>query len=267
MLLKMFRKVGCHAEALHQGRARQCRHCLRPYPPPHDCFCWRRPRLLAGWFCKEQAADRNGCRRSWSGDSNECQHRSAAHRARRGSVQGKRDPWRICVGCHGRRKGGRNRKGHGEDYRDEPDASPADGCGSPVGRARATPGPPACVLALNKTVSGAISFSGTTDFNAVGCTVHSNSTSPQDLSVSGNAAVVVGGFCSAGGVSSTIALTPEPRKNCPQLIDPFRNLPAAVTTGCTYANSVQIQPNEQQTLSPGIYCNGLSIKGGANLQA
>jgi Flp pilus assembly protein TadG len=133
--------------------------------------------------------------------------------------------------------------------------------------ARATPRPPACVLALNKTVSGAISFSGTTDFNAVGCTVHSNSTSPQDLSVSGNAAVVAGGFCSAGGVSSTIALTPEPRKNCPQLIDPFRNLPAAVTTGCTYANSVQIQPNEQQTLSPGIYCNGLSIKGGANLQA
>jgi hypothetical protein len=133
--------------------------------------------------------------------------------------------------------------------------------------ARATPGPPACVLALNKTANGAISFSGTTDFNAVGCTVHSNSTSAQGLSVSGNAAVVAGGFCSAGGVSSTITLTPEPRKNCPQLLDPFRNLPAAVTTGCTYANNVQIQPNEQQTLSPGIYCNGLSIKGGANLQA
>ena len=59
--------------------------------------------------------------------------------------------------------------------------------------ARATPGPPACVLALNKTVSGAVSFSGTTDFKAVGCTVHSNSRSPQGISVSGVATVASGG--------------------------------------------------------------------------
>jgi len=133
--------------------------------------------------------------------------------------------------------------------------------------ARATPGPPACVLALNKTVSGAVSFSGTTDFKAVGCTVHSNSRSSQGISVSGAATVAAGGFCSAGGVSTTTPLTPEPRTNCPQLSDPFRNLASPVTTGCTYANNVQVQPNEQKTLSPGIYCSGLSIKGGATLQA
>ena len=132
---------------------------------------------------------------------------------------------------------------------------------------RRVAGPPACVLALNKTASGAISFSGNTDFSAVGCTVHSNSTSPQGLSVSGTASVVASGFCSAGGVSTTTPLTPEPRKNCQQLADPFRNLRAPVTTGCTYPNNVQVQPNEQKTLSPGIYCNGLSIKGGAVLQA
>jgi Flp pilus assembly protein TadG len=133
--------------------------------------------------------------------------------------------------------------------------------------ARATPGPPACVLALNKTVSGAVSFSGTTDFKAVGCTVHSNSRSSQGISVSGAATVAAGGFCSAGGVSTTTPLTPEPRTNCPQLSDAFRNLASPVTTGCTYANNVQVQPNEQTTLSPGIYCSGLSIKGGATLQA
>jgi Flp pilus assembly protein TadG len=131
---------------------------------------------------------------------------------------------------------------------------------------RAIVGPPACVLALNKTASNAVSFSGATDFSAVGCTVHSNSTSPQGLSVSGTASVVAAGFCSAGGISATTTLTPEPRKNCPQLADPFRNLPAPVTAGCTYPNTVQVQPNDQRTLSPGIYCNGLSIKGGAVLQ-
>jgi Flp pilus assembly protein TadG len=133
--------------------------------------------------------------------------------------------------------------------------------------ARALPGPPACVLALNKTVSGAISFSGTTDFKAVGCTVHSNSRSSQGISVSGVATVASGGLCSAGGVSTNTTLTPEPRTNCPQISDPFRNLVSPVTTGCTYANNVQVQPNEQKTLSPGIYCSGLSIKGGATLQA
>jgi Flp pilus assembly protein TadG len=132
--------------------------------------------------------------------------------------------------------------------------------------ARALPGPPACVLALNKTVSGAISFSGTTDFKAVGCTVHSNSRSPQGISVSGVATVSSGGLCSAGGISTNTTLTPEPRINCPQISDPFRNLVSPVTTGCTYANNVQVQPSEQKTLSPGIYCSGLSIKGGATLQ-
>src|SRR5215213_4013902 len=69
--------------------------------------------------------------------------------------------------------------------------------------ARATSGPPACVLALNKTVNGAITFSGSADFLAVGCSVHSNSRSPSSLSISGSGSVTAAGFCSAGGVSTS----------------------------------------------------------------
>ena len=133
--------------------------------------------------------------------------------------------------------------------------------------ARATSGPPACVLALNKTVNGAITFSGSADFMAVGCSVHSNSRSPSSLSISGSGSVTAAGFCSAGGVSTSKAITPEPRLNCRQIDDPFQSLPAPVTTGCTYPNLVQVQPNEQRTLAPGIYCGGLTIKGEATLQA
>lgn len=133
--------------------------------------------------------------------------------------------------------------------------------------ARATSGPPACVLALNKTVSGAITFSGSADFLAVGCSVHSNSRSPSSLSISGSGSVTAAGFCSAGGVSTSKAITPEPRLNCRQIDDPFQSLPAPVTTGCTYPNLVQVQPNDQRTLAPGIYCGGLTIKGEATLQA
>jgi Flp pilus assembly protein TadG len=133
--------------------------------------------------------------------------------------------------------------------------------------ARATSGPPACVLALNKTVNGAITFSGSADFLAVGCSVHSNSRSPSSLSISGSGSVTAAGFCSAGGVSTSKAITPEPRRNCRQIDDPFQSLPAPVTTGCTYPNLVQVQPNDQRTLAPGIYCGGLTIKGEATLQA
>ena len=133
--------------------------------------------------------------------------------------------------------------------------------------ARAISGPPACVLALNKTVNGAITFSGSADFLAVGCSVHSNSRSPSSLSISGSGSVTAAGFCSAGGVSTSRTITPEPRLNCRQIDDPFQSLPAPVTTGCTYPNLVQVQPNDQKTLAPGIYCGGLTIKGEATLQA
>jgi hypothetical protein len=79
--------------------------------------------------------------------------------------------------------------------------------------------------------------------------------------------VTAAGFCSAGGVSTSKAITPEPRLNCRQIDDPFQSLPAPVTTGCTYPNLVQVQPNDQRTLAPGIYCGGLTIKGEATLQA
>ena len=61
--------------------------------------------------------------------------------------------------------------------------------------ARALPGPPACVLALNKTVSGAISFSEHHRLQSRGLHVHSNSRSPQGISVSGTATVASGGLC------------------------------------------------------------------------
>ena len=133
--------------------------------------------------------------------------------------------------------------------------------------ARATSGPPACVLALNKTVNGAITFSGSADFMAVGCSVHSQFAQPERPLDLGLRLVTAAGFCSAGGVSTSRTITPEPRLNCRQMDDPFQSLPAPVTTGCTYPNLVQVQPNDQKTLAPGIYCGGLTIKGEAMLQA
>ena len=132
--------------------------------------------------------------------------------------------------------------------------------------ARATSGPPACVLALNKTVNGAITFSGSADFMAVGCSVHSNSRPERPLDL-GLRLRDRGRFLQRRRRQHVADHHPRAGLNCRQIDDPFQSLPAPVTTGCTYPNLVQVQPNDQKTLAPGIYCGGLTIRGEATLQA
>lgn len=71
-------------------------------------------------------------------------------------------------------------------------------------------GPLVCVLALNKTAPGAVTFAGNTSFDAENCAIYSNSSAGAGLIVQGSASVVAAGFCSAGGVSTPAGLTPTP---------------------------------------------------------
>jgi Flp pilus assembly protein TadG len=121
-------------------------------------------------------------------------------------------------------------------------------------------GPPVCVLALNQTAAGAVNFAGNTSFSAPNCVVYSNSSSASGISVQGSASVQAGYYCSAGGVSSSIVLTPAPQTSCNRLDDPFRNLPQADSAGCDYRNT-SVNPNTSRALSPGTYCGGLNLKG------
>src|SRR4051812_15570622 len=121
-------------------------------------------------------------------------------------------------------------------------------------------GPPVCVMALNRTANGAVSFAGNTSFVAPNCAVYSNSSSASGISVQGSATVQAAGLCSVGGVSAPSSLTPAPQTSCLRRDDPFRSLPQPATAGCDY-NNTTINPNTTRTLSPGIYCGGLNMKG------
>lgn len=126
-------------------------------------------------------------------------------------------------------------------------------------------GPPVCIMALNATASGAITFAGNSTFVADGCAIYSNSSSGSAIQAGGSATARAGGFCAVGGVSASgSTLTPTAETGCDRLPDPFRNLPAAGTPSPTY-NNVTVQPNTTQALSPGTYRNGLTIKGTATL--
>ena len=74
-----------------------------------------------------------------------------------------------------------------------------------VGRAVALvgAGQQTCVLALDNTPSGAVTFTGSTGAILVGCNVHANSLSPTGAVVSGSAEVETPCLSSSGGVSVT----------------------------------------------------------------
>jgi Flp pilus assembly protein TadG len=126
-------------------------------------------------------------------------------------------------------------------------------------------GPPVCVLALNQTAPGAVTFAGNTAFSAPNCVVYSNSSSASGISVQGSASVQAAAYCSAGGVSSSMLLTPTPQTSCNRVDDPFRSLTPPASAGCDYRNGLTVNPNNTRALSPGVYCGGLNLKGTVTL--
>jgi hypothetical protein len=125
-------------------------------------------------------------------------------------------------------------------------------------------GPPICILALNPTASGAVTFSGNSSFKAKKCAVYSNSSSDSGITLGGNATIEASAFCSAGGVSDSVGVTPTPLKNCIPVADPFAGIEVNTGNMCNFTN-VSVQPNVTATLSPGVYCGGLNIKGTVTL--
>jgi hypothetical protein len=128
---------------------------------------------------------------------------------------------------------------------------------------------PACILALNRSVAGAVSFSGAAGFFAEGCVVHSNSKNAAGLDISQNSEPVAAGFCSAGGVSAPAGIKPNPRANCRTMPDPFAGLPTPTFDRCNgngNGKRTSVGSNETAVLTPGTYCGGLNIQGNATLQ-
>jgi hypothetical protein len=125
---------------------------------------------------------------------------------------------------------------------------------------------PACVLGLNQSDPGAVSFSGGADFHADDCVVYSNSRDKSGLSVSNNSQPVAAGFCSAGGVAAPAGLKPNPRSNCRTVTDPFEKLPKPQVGNCNGSgNGTRVGPSQTAMLTPGTYCGGLNIQGAATL--
>jgi hypothetical protein len=118
-----------------------------------------------------------------------------------------------------------------------------------------------CVVALDKTANGAIRLDSNARLTANGCAVYSNSTASGSIrsessSVLSSSALI----CSSGGfVGSSGNYYGRRLTDCPATPNPMANRPPPpVDPVCQTVEKVE----DNRTLNPGTYCNGLFI--GAN---
>jgi hypothetical protein len=127
--------------------------------------------------------------------------------------------------------------------------------------ARQTGGAPICVIALERSSTGAIHLQDNATLTARKCAVYSDSKSPQGVQATDNSALLSTLTCSTGGkVGGPKNFNPMPLTDCPAVPDPLASRPPPSVGACTPAPSVV---DTIAILHPGTYCGGLRIKGGA----
>jgi len=134
--------------------------------------------------------------------------------------------------------------------------------------ARATAGlvgtvSPDCIYVLDPSAQNAFVATGGASVAVNGCAIAINSTNSQAANVSGGASVtapaldIVGG-CNCTGTYPTIVTEAVP------IADPFASLPVPPLGNCT-AHPTLYNPGTGTTLTPGTYCGGISVGGGASV--
>lgn len=125
----------------------------------------------------------------------------------------------------------------------------------------------ACVLALNKTASGAVTIWGSATVTLTACSIMSNSLSSTAIDTGGSSStnadclISVGGVAVNSGTTETVCSTPI--TNAPPVQDPYGSLPAPTSVGSGPCLSGSITNG---TLHPGNYCTGMDLKGTVTLE-
>lgn len=121
-----------------------------------------------------------------------------------------------------------------------------------------------CVIALDTNSDRTISLDSNATIDAPNCTIYSNSTRPKGISVLSNAKLNSQLTCSAGGKEgSATNYKPAPLLDCPQIEDPLASRPHPPVGPCDHTKFKK--KDFVGTISPGVYCGGLSIDGNSRV--
>jgi len=120
-----------------------------------------------------------------------------------------------------------------------------------------------CMLVLEPDKKGAIDVNQSATLTAPNCSVVSNSTSKSGIVAAGGSRIDAEAVCSAGGIDGKERFVRPPTTDCPAIGDPLGDRPTPKVGPCTFKKLVI--KGGAQSLSPGVYCEGLKITDGATV--
>ncbi len=126
-----------------------------------------------------------------------------------------------------------------------------------------------CVLATDTNSATAVTLSNGANVSMNSCGLAVNANGPAALSVTGGSvlnaqSVLVSSQDSVTNGGSINAVNGV-KFNQANTADPYANVPTPAQSGCSYTNRSLQWSSSVQQLTPGTYCNGLSISNGASV--
>jgi Flp pilus assembly protein TadG len=131
------------------------------------------------------------------------------------------------------------------------------------GRSVAKASTPPCILALGTSGAGIAASGGSTTISATKCDVDVDSSSASALTLSGGSSLtatdlnIMGSYQTSGGsyIGGTTKINPNTSVKNPY------NLSVPTFSGCDQTN---YGTSVSATISPGVYCGGISVNGGSS---
>jgi hypothetical protein len=123
----------------------------------------------------------------------------------------------------------------------------------------------ACVIALSKTAEDAFMLNGTPQFEALNCSVYTNSNATRAIRSVGASSALADLFCTRGGYDVNDTFYPIPTTGCSEFPDPFSKLVPPASTACDPSAKATVIKKGEHSLPPGTYCGGLDLMAQANV--
>ena len=131
-------------------------------------------------------------------------------------------------------------------------------------RSAATTGKiPLCILGLNAFDKGAFDMNGNSKFNGPNCAVQVNSKDSRGMTQEGQPTAVAKKF-GVSGAHTGNGFSPAPKDGAEQIKDPYASIPFPDHDTCGNGKGLTINGGST-TLSPGTFCGGIRMKGGASV--
>ena len=129
----------------------------------------------------------------------------------------------------------------------------------------------ACILALNKTTSGAIGMTGSVSADLTGCSLVANSSNDYAITLGGSSSLDAACLAAVGGISgasshATLECKLE-KTGAHPVKDPYANILAPDTSDYPLCQSPSKKGKWGYTMNPGRYCSNITLKGTAELSA